>query len=326
MNQEKQIKKQKILFLIIKITIFILFAFTFMYIAETISFKRNSTNSNNLNNNDYKGSNNYVVKDTIKKQNGITTGYVACKIYEDLYEKYKNEVCKNNATIYHTISNNIDSQTFDEIYYLNDDYVVAISEENYKRYTNILNIDTGKVEKKLDYVNGVRIKKIENKNYYIADNSMGDSVFAFLNDNFEPLIKDYKNYAYDINSDNTLIIIPYQKNENGNTYPTKFVIYDFNGKKIFESKSYSEVIEVGKDFVIVNDNGNINVLDKNENVLKTIISLNGIWHSSQTDGGRNCSEEGRCEPIHLVKNDNSENNHLIVYNWKNNTFKLDEGY
>lgn len=234
----------------------------------------------------------YVIKENIKTTDGNLVGYKTCKLKTELYEKYNNKVCENNTVIYYSILNKKKSLEYDDVEYVDDKYVVAISygddHVDDVAYSDLLDIETGNVVKKLDYFS-VSAKKINNKIYYVAAASPWDDDEVILDNNFNPIIKDIKSYAYVVNSDNTITIIPnfidkfqkYNKVCDYNT-PSKFLIYDLKGNKLYESKEYDHVVGIGKNSkngygygdLLVVDNGNINIINYKENVIKTLIKGN----------------------------------------------------
>lgn len=189
-------------------------------------------------------------------------------------------------------------------------------------YTSILNIETGRLEKKINYY-GISEEKIGKYNYFIGYNSPFGSDETILDSSFNPIIKEYTRYAYEINSDETITILPYHSSEMKDTLTTTFAIYDFQGNKISESKEYTETIIVGKDFVILNDNGNINVVDKNEKIINHITTLDNEEHSGQVNNGRKCYK-GNCEPICLSSLIPDKPNRTIYYNYETNTFRIEQ--
>lgn len=265
----------------------------------------------------------YIVSETIKKSDGTKMGYVLCEIDTHSYQQYNIETCMTNTYSYYSIQNGHDKTNYESVKYLNDDYmaaVVAPDEEDW--YVNILNIKTGKVEKKIDYL-GISEEKIGDNNYYIANTGFGDDDRIILDSNFRPIIKDYEVYVYAINSDKTITILPYHSSEMKDTLTTTFAIYDFQGNKISESKEYTETIIVGKDFLILNDNGNINVVDKNEKIINHITTLDNEEHSGQVNNGRKCYK-GNCEPICLSSLIPDKPNRTIYYNYETNTFRIEQ--
>ena len=232
----------------------------------------------------------YIVEQTIKKQDGTIVGYAVCKVEEDLYELDHNHiVCQNNTTYYYTIKNENKSKVYDYIKYLDDKYVVATYYNDLEfQGCDLLDISTGKIEKKLNYI-GLEAKNYNSETYYVARKSEEEDDYAILNNEFKPIIKDIESYAYVLNNNNTITLIPnwedkYLKyNTSCASYlPSKFFIYDLNGNKIYESKEYDHVVGIGinsntgygyGDLLVVN-NGVVNIIDYKENIIKTLTKAN----------------------------------------------------
>ena len=245
----------------------------------------------------------YYITETVKKSNGNIAGYVVCELDTELHEKYNNDMCTDHSTYYYSTSNGKINNIYDSIHYLNDSYLAAsnFSNTDISVGVNILNIDTGEIIKKLNYID-IITKTIGGKNYYVAVNSRIDDDYIILNDNFNPIIKDIKSYAYVVNKDNTITLIP-NWNDNYLKYnsacseklPSKFFIYDLSGNKIYESKEHDHVVGIGRKYstdygygdLMVVDNGTINIIDYKENVIKTLIKANIC---SVTDNQRVYSE------------------------------------
>ena len=253
-----------------------------------------------------------VISEVIKKKDGTETGYVVCLLDEGHYNAFKSVLCVGNTEKYYSLETKEYSKSYDEVYAINDSFINAgyIDSENIEYYVDILDINSGKVIKTLNAVS-IKEEKIGSKIKYKSADSLGDSCYTLLDENFEKVLGDNSAYAYDVNSNNTITII------SGNT----FIVFDFDGKKLYQSKKYTEVIEVGPDFLIVNDNGKINAISKEEKLITNITILEGKWYSSQTDGARNCYSDGHCEPIYMVRDDDII---TIEYNWKNNTFRIEK--
>ena len=263
----------------------------------------------------------YIVSETIKKSDGTKMGYVLCEIDTHFYQQYNSENCMTNTYSYYSIQNGHDKTNYDSVKYLNDDYLAAVvAPDEGDWYTNILNIETGKVEKKINYY-GISEEKIGDNNYYIANTGLMDDDRIILDSDFRPIIKDYSNYVYAINSDETITILPHLGDEKSDF--KFFIIYDFQGNKIFESKKYTDTLVVGKDLVIVNDNGNMNVVDKNGNIKTTMLTLEDNWEA--TPLSRICDDE-KCSIIFSYKGDSNNEEHWITYYSKTNKYEINKTF
>lgn len=272
---------------------------------------QNKTNDNTATNNDKYFSDlektldikyPYSVSNTIKKSDGTVMGYVICKVSEEQYEKYHDRLCESNTSFYYSIENKNKTKNYVGINYLDDNYIVAY----YDNFNNnndligcdILNIKTGSLIKNLKY-SFLYSKKINNTTYYFATDADWDDAYDILDTGFNRIIKDFKSFALVVNEDNTITIIPNETSKTnqacGYKTPTKFYIYDFNNKKLYESKEYIHVVGLGKndntgfgygDLLVV-DNGYVKIIDYKENVIKTLTKGNIC---SVTDNQRVYSE------------------------------------
>ncbi len=220
----------------------------------------------------------YVIKENIKKADGTVTGYVICKLDEEYYNNYDHVVCIKYK--YHAISNNKETEEYDDISNLDDKYIVGSCENcnNDSTKCDLFDIANGNYVKSFDYYT-IRSEKM-NSNYYSG--VYYEDMRELLDKNFNSVIKEFRSYAYVFNKDNTITILPYSEKVSkkcNTTLPMKFYIYDLNGNKLYESKEYDHIIGIGKDEktgygigdLLVENNGSISIMDYKENIAKTLV-------------------------------------------------------
>ena len=92
--------------------------------------------------------------------------------------------------------------------------------------------------------------------YYLGGSLFGEKSGAFLTSSFTKIVPDKDIYNYSINSDNTITV------KSNNT----FEVYDFTGTKIYTSNSYTSVLKLLKDYVIIST-------DKEVKILRVVMSI-----------------------------------------------------
>lgn len=118
--------------------------------------------------------------------------------------------------------------------------------------------------------------KINGVNYYYLGGSLfGEKNGYFITNTFTKIVPNKDSYNYSINSDNTLTI------KNNNT----FEVYDFTGNKIYTSSSYSSVLKLLKDYVIVSTDKEVKILDNKGKVITKFFDTKNSYeyHTTLTD-------------------------------------------
>ena len=155
------------------------------------------------------------------------------------------------------------------------------------KYTLYILKNDGEIYKSFDEFENVESTMIGDKVFYLMNNFQNNFTYKIYNSNFESLLKENNYYYYAINTHNTI-------NLYNSSDKTKFYIYDTDGNKILESKTYKEVIKVLKDYIVILDNeDNLKLIDTNEKEITTFLkitddyrihSLISGWH---TENGKN---------------------------------------
>lgn len=193
----------------------------------------------------------------------------------------------NNRVGYYDFDlKNIVENKYDELYFVNslDNKIVgSIREEK----TDILDINNGNLVKSYKYFPTIYNYKVVNTNYYF-DNPFKYNNNKIYDSNLNEILK-LEDYDSIINSDQSITVL----NSNDRT---KFYIYDLNGNKVRESKTYKEVIKIVKDYILVLTNENkINLIDYKENLLNTYLELN-----TETINNNLCGYDLKKENIVIV--------------------------
>lgn len=252
------------------------------------------------------------IKETIKSQDGKIIGYIICNIME--------EQCEENTTYYYTISNKMKTKLYNEINYLGNKYVAAFYEDS---KLDILSIETGYLVKSFNYyIDNIEQKIFNNNEYYIISTSPAFFAYTILDSEFNPIINEIETYLYLINKDNTITIIPSKEYFKYNSYcnqelPSKFYIYNLNGNKIYESKEYDYVISIGIDSntslangkLLVQDNGNITIIDNRDNIIKALMKGNAC----------NIADD----PLHII---NDDEYHFDIFTYNDGNLKSIKTY
>ncbi len=95
-------------------------------------------------------------------------------------------------------------------------------------------------------------EKVGDKSFYYATSSyFGERIGYYIKDTFEKLIPNKEKYFSVVNSDNTITIIDKQK----------FRVYNLEGELLFSSKKYSKLLKAVKDYVIVENNNEVQIVN-----------------------------------------------------------------
>ena len=191
-----------------------------------------------------------------KKENiyGYTVGYLKnSKCYTDMYNI--------NSKQYYTELEGLagDVMMGQSFYVLNKQYVPLLlnfESENYEKYkTAIIDLTTGK---KVSTLNGTINDVIEfsNKSYIVLSKT-DDTDIVDINGN--TIFKS----AYNIYSESNKLV--FKKNK-------KFYVYDSNLKLVKESKTYTDILKIGKDYVLVVDGTKLQLVDHNDKILTTFLT------------------------------------------------------
>ena len=115
-------------------------------------------------------------------------------------------------------------------------------------------------------------------------------------DNFEPLIKEFKDYTYTINSNGTLLVVPNNSK--------KFYIYSYTGEKIYTSKEYNSIKKIVKDHIIILDeNNDLKIYNTKEEELATLLNVKENHHLHPMISGW-YTENGKNGIYFVVENKN----------------------
>ena len=185
------------------------------------------------------------------------------------------------------IYSNVSTYDVDELL-KNGYFAASIYDEDTKINTlQIIDIKDGSIKKTFDNQVAIRSTIVGDKVLYFTTSSMIDSIAQIYNADFTPLIDEKTDCYYAINSDDTLSV--YKNDDN-----TMFYVYDNEGKLIFTSKKYKQIIKVFKDYIaVLDDDNNLKLYDKEENEVANFLKVTDNyklhpmisgWH---TENGKN---------------------------------------
>lgn len=144
-------------------------------------------------------------------------------------------------------------------------YFAAIKSKNNTNNIFLLHQVTGEVIKTFKNALYIQEETIGSTDlFFVRKSFFGDKEGYFLNSEYNKLIKSLDSYTYAVNSDNT-ITIPQDKN---------FKVYNTAGDEISTSKDYKKIEKVLKDYVVVSNDNNVDVLDYQDNYLATLFEAN----------------------------------------------------
>lgn len=137
-------------------------------------------------------------------------------------------------------------------------YFAAVKSTKNKNTIYLINQNTG--EEVNAFRDGNYIKEVtigDNELFLVSTGDPTESKGYFLNEEYDYLIEDFDNYKYSINSNDTITVL------RGNT----FITYDNHGNYIFTSNMHDKVLMVINDYVIVEDQDVVNIVDLEDNVV-----------------------------------------------------------
>lgn len=190
------------------------------------------------------GKTKYMYIDNITDKNGDTKGLYLQK--EDGNGAYYNLSKNKIVTDFIYGNNSTTTNLFSKGYY---------SGVTYKKNTptlNIINQSTGDIVKSYKNVSSISDENIGGTElYFLNYNSIDDHTGCFLNTEFKKLIPTLDEYTFAVNSNNTITV----KSKDS------FDVYGLDGEKIVNGPKYDEVLKVVKDYVIVKDGAEIDIVD-----------------------------------------------------------------
>lgn len=144
---------------------------------------------------------------------------------------------------------------------INKGYFAAIVTKRNTSQVVLLNQTTGEVVKTFKDALYITDEVIDGTDlYFVGNSTFGERTGYFLNSNFDKIIKDYDSYLFSINSNNTITI----------KGKKDFSVYNIDGSKIVSSPKYDEVLKVVKDYIIVKDGAEIDIVDLGGRTLSKI--------------------------------------------------------
>ena len=190
-------------------------------------------------------------KDTVY---GYTVGYQkGNKCYTDIYNM-------NNKQYYTELEGLAGESMRGQVAYVLDKQYVPLllnyEEADYTKYkTAIIDLKDGK---KINTLDGTISDVIEfsNKSYIVLSKTDDTDIVDI---NVNTIFKS----AYNIYSESNKLV--FNKNK-------KFYVYDSNLKLVKESKTYTDILKIGKDYVLVVDGTKLQLVDRNDKLLATFLT------------------------------------------------------
>jgi hypothetical protein len=177
-----------------------------------------------------------------------------------------------------TVSTASDEETFSYSDYLSSNNQISIIDYRNK-ITNIYDINTGSIVKKFnEIIDNLDVIKIGNIKYFMASKYLeNDSINTIYDQNYNKVLDNILMYAI---KDNCLYVIFYDNDK-------EFSKYDSNLKLVSISKEYQRLTGLDKRGYVIalEQNNNIDLIDFNENIIHTYLTLNdNLYFHSMLSG------------------------------------------
>ena len=238
---------------VIIITLLIIFVILIILINK-INHKDITKNSTNE-----KENNPIETKSGVAIKNSLNE-IVAYKVSNDT--KTATAICKSDLK---TCSD----YKYSDVKYLSNNYLIATRNNNLA-LIDIVDFDNLSVLKTLNYKN---IEHIENSNLFFGyinyekDDGLSDTIGYLLNDNFETISESKQPSIYTKNNNEVHLLL---FNQSTNDFENYFLIYNNNGDFVRKSKYYTKIVSISDNYVVVNDENVMKVIDYKEGLLLTI--------------------------------------------------------
>ena len=174
---------------------------------------------------------------------------------------------KNREYISNFIYDNANNYQTDELLDMNYFAGTIINENDYTGIIEIINNSNGAKIKTISDAMYIRSETVGNRTLYSVCGGGNCYAYKLYNSDFESLTNDNDYYYYAINGNNTITVYSYDDQ-------TKFKIYNIDGKLLYTSSKYKEVVKLVKDYVIVLDDlNNLKLLDNDEKEITTFLKV-----------------------------------------------------
>ena len=174
---------------------------------------------------------------------------------------------KNREYISNFIYDNANNYQTDELLDMNYFAGTIINENDYTGIIEIINNSNGAKIKTISDAMYIRSETVGNRTLYSVCGGGNCYAYKLYNSDFESLTSDNDYYYYAINGNNTITVYSYDDQ-------TKFKIYNIDGKLLYTSSKYKEVVKLVKDYVIVLDDlNNLKLLDNDEKEITTFLKV-----------------------------------------------------
>ena len=174
---------------------------------------------------------------------------------------------KNREYISNFIYDNANNYQTDELLDMNYFAGTIVNENDYSGIIEIINNSNGAKIKTISDAMYIRSETVGNRTLYSVCGGGNCYAYKLYNSDFESLTSDNDYYYYAINGNNTITVYSYDDQ-------TKFKIYNIDGKLLYTSSKYKEVVKLVKDYVIVLDDlNNLKLLDNDEKEITTFLKV-----------------------------------------------------
>ena len=174
---------------------------------------------------------------------------------------------KNREYVSNFIYDSANNYQTDELLDMNYFIGTIINENDYTGIIEIINNSNGNKIKTISDAMYIRSETVGNRTLYSVCGGGNCYAYKLYNSDFESLTNDNNYYYYAINGNNTITVYSYDDQ-------TKFKIYNIDGKLLYTSSKYKEVVKLVKDYVIVLDDlNNLKLLDNDEKEITTFLKV-----------------------------------------------------